>query len=97
MGWSRGLEHQKLHSAESSDAAPEPQNRPLSDETSIVSGMAERDIHVPSNPAFRTLGRHSFNPIEGVYEINGGVESRATRTGLADIVATSKGKEKDFE
>lgn len=101
MGWSRGLEYQekeerKLHSAGSSDTATEPTLVPWPGEPPIVRGMSERDMNSPYKVVVGTLGRHSFKPGEGVYEIHDRPDPRATRNGFADIVAMEKGKEKDL-
>ncbi|PUU77808.1 hypothetical protein B9Z19DRAFT_1049638 [Tuber borchii] len=83
LGWSKGLEYQekeerRLHSAGSSDTATEPTLVPWPGEPTIVCGI---------------LGRHSFKPGEGVYEIQNRPDPRATMNGFADIVAKGKDKE----
>jgi len=95
MGWSRGLEYQekeerKLHSAGSSDTATEPTLVPWPGEPPIVRGMSVSD---PYKVVVGALGRHSFKPGEGVYEIHDQPDPKATKR-FTDIVAIEKGKEK---
>jgi len=99
LGWSRGLEYQekedrRLHSAGSSDTATEPTLVPWPGEPPIVRGMSERDMNSPYKLVVGTLGRHSFKPGEGVYEIQNRPDPRATMNEFADIVAIEKDKEK---
>lgn len=102
LGWSRGLEYQekeerKLHSAGSSDIATDPTLVPSwPGEPQIVRGMSERDMNNPYKVVVAALGRHSFKPGEGVYEIHDRPDPRATMSGFADIVAREKGKEKSM-
>jgi len=97
MGWSRGLEYQekeerKLHSAGSSDTATEPTLVPWPGEPPIISGMSERDMNNPYKVVVGTLGRHSYKPGEGVYEIHDRPETRPTTKEFVNMVAMSKGK-----
>lgn len=101
MGWSRGLEYQekeerKLHSAGSSDTATGPTLVPWPGEPPIVRGMSERDMNTPYKVVVGALGRHSFKPGEGVYEIQNQPETRQTKNDFVNIVAMGKGKEKSI-
>ncbi|KAG0126993.1 hypothetical protein HOY82DRAFT_614219 [Tuber indicum] len=96
MGWSRGLEYQakarrKLTSTGSSDATADPAFVPWQGEAPIIRGMSERDIHSPC-VVVSGLGRHSFRPGKGVYEIRDGPVQGAIRS----VVAVDKGKAKDI-
>lgn len=99
LGWSRGLEYQekeerKLHSAGSSTDPTLVPSWP--GEPRIIRGTSERDMNNPYKVVVAALGRHSFKPGEGVYEIHDRPDPRATMNGFADIVAREKGKEKSI-
>lgn len=101
MGWSRGLEYQgreerKLNSSGSSDIATDPTLVPWHGEPPIIRGMSERDINNPYKVVVGALGRHSFKPGKGVYEIHDPQEPRATRHERVGILSIDKGKEKSI-
>ncbi|KAG0644214.1 hypothetical protein HOY80DRAFT_181405 [Tuber brumale] len=105
MGWSRGLEYRekagrKLASTGSSGDDTNPTFVPWKDEPPIIRGMSERDIHSPY-VVVSGLGRHSFRPGQGVYEIHDrqgvyGIHDGQVPGAIRSVAAVDKGKARDI-